>query len=175
LRIRYDTPRFHGLTAAFAVGTDVFNDRDDGLYADAALRWQFDTPDLKLSAGAGYSVSPNDHELSGSMSGVHKSTGGTVTLALGQSDLLGRYHFVKLGLIRQWIPQGDTSFSMDYYDGTDIGGAGSRSKSFGLAIVQQFSKHGIEAFALWRHYDFDAPAAEYFGSTALFAGARWKF
>ena len=175
MRMRYDTPKFRGLTAAFAFGTDVLNDRNGDIYADVALRYQRDTPDLKLGAGIGYSVSPNQTDISGSLSAVHKHSGGSFTLALGESDLMGKYTYAKLGVKRELISQGVTSFSIDYYGGNDFGSKGSNSVSMGLAVVQQVTKWNAEAFALLRWYDFDDNSTDYLGSSALFTGLRWKF
>ncbi|WP_146345487.1 hypothetical protein [Falsiphaeobacter marinintestinus] len=174
LRVRYDTPDYRGLKVSFAVGRDVLDEGDDD-YADVAVRYDGRFRNLRLSAGLGYSRKATEEVTSGSVSAVHHATGANVTFALGHSTSSGKNGYLKLGLIRSWIPAGDTAISIDVYYGSDIVGPGSKSRSVGLAVSQQLDRYNVEIFGLLRNYSYDDLAFDYRNSVAFFTGIRWQF
>ncbi|UWQ90449.1 porin [Rhodobacteraceae bacterium M382] len=174
LRIRYDTPDYKGLKVSFAVGKEVL-DSDDDIYADIAARYEGNFHGVRFSAGAGHSKKGDEDVTSGSLSALHHQTGLNFTMALGHSSVSGQYNYFKLGVFRDLLPMGQTAFSIDVYNGNNITGPGSQSRSIGFAVSQQIKAKNIEIFGLLRHYDYDDQAFDYEASTAFFAGVRWKF
>lgn len=174
LRIRYDTPEYKGLKFSFAVGKDSLNESGN-TYADFAARYSGQFRDIRISAGAGHSMKGDEEVTSGSASALHRQTGLNVTVALGHSTTTGRYNYIKFGLIRKFVAFGDTAISIDLYDGDDIVGPGSNSRSIGLAVSQQIKAKNIEVYGLVRRYDYDDRAFDYQTSMAFFTGIRWKF
>ena len=82
---------------------------------------------------------------------------------------------VKAGITRDYIAAGETSFSVDYYDGNDFVVAGSSTSSVGVAVVQRLDAYNTELYATHRSYDFDDASASYQDLDVTFVGARWEF
>jgi len=72
---------------------------------------------------------------------------------------------------------GATSFSVDYYDGSDmVDTAGDSASSWGIAAVQKFDRRNVEAYVAYREYSYsDTSGRSYNDSNVIMAGARWKF
>ncbi|HBS50187.1 MAG TPA: porin [Rhodobacteraceae bacterium] len=173
LRLRYDTPKWRGFSLAVAAGTDVIDGGDRN--ADIALRYDRVRGDYRISAGLGYAFKEDREVRSGSLSVLHRPSGLNLTAAAGHSSVGGAYGYAKLGRALDLWAMGETAVSPDLYHGTDIAGRASRSRSWGLAVVQSVEARNIEAFALLRRYAHDSPLADYRDATALLAGVRWKF
>ena len=131
--------------------------------------------EVRFSAGVGYSMKGEEEVTSGSVSALHHQTGANITVALGHSTASGQYSYIKLGMIRQLFALADSAFSIDFYNGKDIVGPGSSSRSIGFAVSQQIKAKNIEIFGLLRRYDYHDQAFDYETSTAFFTGIRWKF
>lgn len=173
-RVRYDSPRFHGLTASVALGNEML--RDDGeTNADAALRYEGDVGDFSVAAAIGYSWETRTRVLSGSTSVRHDPSGLNLTAAFGTERDGGGFNYMKLGLRRSLWAVGQTAFSLDWYQGRDIASDGSRATSVGVALVQSFDKVGIQAYALLRQYAFSERSQSYQDSMAIMSGIRWAF
>jgi hypothetical protein len=180
VRVRYDTPSFHGFGLRTSYGEDAFADKDFPLYDVAAwYSGDFDQIDLDAALGYAWNEETDIETLSGSISGLHKPTGISLTLAAAREfnddGIEGRYGYVKLGYQREFFDIGKTFFSVDYYFGSDIAASGSDSNSIGLAAVQNIDDYNLRLWALWRNYAYDDSASEYDDGQAVFGGALFKF
>lgn len=179
LRVRYDTPTFHGFGLRTSYGEDALGEKKDPLY-DIAAVYSGDFEQFDLDAAIGYARNDGSDTdtLSGSISGLHKSSGISLTLAAAREftdGVEGRYGYVKLGYQREFFDIGSTAFSVDYYFGNDIAAAGSDSTSIGLAAVQNIDDYNLQLWALWRNYQYDDDGGEYDDGQAVFGGALFKF
>ena len=179
LRVRYDTPTFHGFGLRMSYGEDALAKRDDPLY-DIAAVYSGDFDQFDLDGAIAYSRNDGSDVdfLSGSISGLHKPTGISLTLASAREfteGTEGSYGYVKLGYEREFFEIGSTAFSVDYYFGNDIAAAGSDSESVGLAAVQNIDAYNLQLWALWRDYSYDDDGGEYDDGQAVFGGALFKF
>lgn len=179
VRVRYDTPTLMGFGLRLSYGEDALAERDDPLY-DIAAVYSGDFDQLKLGAAIAYSRNDSSDLdiLSGSISGLHKPTGISLTLAAAREftdGIEGRYGYVKLGYQRDFFEIGSTAFSIDYYFGNDIAAAGSDSSSIGLAAVQNIDDYNLALWALWRDYAYDDDGGDYDDGQAVFGGALFKF
>lgn len=179
LRVRYDTPTFHGFGLRASYGEDALGKVDQPLY-DIAAVYSGDFDQLELDAALAYSRNDStDLEiLSGSVSGLHKPSGISLTLAGAHEytdGIEGRYGYVKVGYQRDFFEIGKTFFSVDYYFGTDVAAAGSESNSIGLAAVQNIDDYNLRLWALWRDYAYDDDSGDYDDGQAVFGGALFKF
>ena len=179
LRVRYDTPTFHGFGLRTSYGEDALAGLNNPLYDVAAVYGgEFEQLDLDAAIGFSRNEGSDTDILSGSISGLHKPTGLSLTLAGGREyndSVEGRYGYVKLGYQHEFFDIGSTAFSVDYYFGNDIAAAGSDSASVGLAAVQNIDKYNLQLWALWRDYDYDDDNADYDNGQAVFGGAIFKF
>ena len=179
LRVRYDTPIYHGFGLRASYGEDTFGEKEDPLY-DVAGTYAFDSEQFKLNAAL--ALSRNDTTdvdiLSGSGSVLHKDSGISLTVAAGREftdGLEGYYGYTKLGYQRQFFEIGSTAFSIDFYYGKDIAVADSSNNSVGLAAVQNIDDMNLQLWALWRNHHYDDDAGEYDDGQAVFGGAIFKF
>lgn len=189
VRLRYDTPKFRGFSAAVAAGQDKLADteeeRDLGQY-DAALSYANSIDPIELNAGIGYYWNGDDtSRWLGSVSAIHTPSGVNATFAAGRQDEgdvdAGLYWYGKLGLKRDFFTWGSTAMAVDYYSGADIfldedaGIANSTSESWSLALVQHIEPVNTELWFNYRNYDYDDDFSSYEDGQAIFAGARFKF
>ncbi len=65
--------------------------------------------------------------------------------------------------------------SVDVFDGEDYNTNGSDSRSFGLALVQNFDAQNLEIYAAWRRHDYEAPGSNLEVLDSIAIGARLKF
>ncbi|WP_274629847.1 hypothetical protein [Arvimicrobium flavum] len=178
-RVRYDTPKYNGFGLRASYGVDWVADDADAQY-DIAATYDGDFDDFVL--GGAISLSRNETNdtnfLAGSVSGLHKASGISLTLAAGQEDTdgpSGYYGYTKLGYERDFFDIGSTAFSVDYYLGKDIAAEASDSQSVGLAAVQNIDSANLSLWLLWRNYSYDDNNGEYETSQAFFGGALFKF
>lgn len=174
LRVRYDTPKWRGFTASFALGNDEV-EGDGDTNGDVALRYDRIAGDYRVSGGIGFSLKNDTRVASGSLSVLHEPSGVNFTTSAGNSSDGGTYGYVKFGVIRSVFEFGDTAMSVDLYRGNDIAGNESQSTSFGLAMTQAIDARNIELFGVLRRHSYSIPIASYRDATSLLAGLRWKF
>lgn len=179
LRVRYDTPTFHGFGLRTSYGEDALGEKDAPLY-DVAATYSGSFDEIKLDGAIGYAWNTDSdiETLSGSISGLHKPTGISLTLAAAREftdGIEGSYGYVKLGYQREFFDFGSTAFSIDYYFGTDIAASDSDSSSIGLAAVQNIDDYNLSLWALWRNYAYDDNDDDYDDGQAIFGGALFKF
>lgn len=180
LRVRYDTPTFHGFGLRTSYGEDALAEKDSPLYDVAATySGDFDQVDLDAAIGYAWNEDSDIETLSGSISGLHKPSGISLTLAAAREfnddGTEGHYGYVKLGYQREFFEIGPTAFSVDYYFGNDIAAVGSDSTSIGLAAVQNIDDYNLQLWALWRSYSYDDDDGPYDDGQAVFGGALFKF
>ncbi len=180
LRVRYDTPTFYGFGLRTSYGENALAEEDIPLY-DIAATYSGDFDAFKIDAALAYSHNDGSDTdiVSGSISGLHKPSGVSLTFAAANEDVGGNgggyYGYLKLGYQHQFFDIGATSFSVDYYLGKDIAAAGSTSRSVGLAAVQAIDDYNLQLWALWRNYQYEDDAADYDDGQAVFGGAMFKF
>jgi hypothetical protein len=179
LRVRYDTPTFHGFGLRTSYGEDAFGGQNASLY-DVAAVYGGDLEALDLDAAVGFARNEgtDTNILSGSISGLHKPTGISLTLAGGHEFTdgpEGRYGYIKVGYQHEFFDIGSTAFSVDYYFGRDMAADGSDSDSVGLAAVQNIDAYNLQLWALWRNHHYDDSDGDYDDGQAVFGGALFKF
>ena len=179
LRVRYDTPTFHGFGLRTSYGEDALAGLNNPLYDVAAVySGDFEQVDLDAAIAFSRNEGTDTDILDGSISGLHKPTGISLTLAGGREyndSVEGRYGYVKLGYQHQFFDMGSTAFSVDYYFGNDVAAAGSDSASVGLAAVQNIDDYNLQLWALWRNHHYADDADDYDDGQAVFGGAIVKF
>ena len=174
LRVRYDTRERWGMKLSVAYGVPA-SDGKGNRYTDAALRYSTTRASLKLSAGLGYSYKAGNEIMAGSLSVIDAGTGLGFSMSAGHSSSTGIYGYAKASLTRRIWEAGDTSVSLDYYRGSDLTIAGSKSSSFGFAAVQQLRQKNTEIYFLARRHKYSETTVAYQPGDALFAGVRWSF
>jgi hypothetical protein len=179
VRIRYDTPTFHGFGLRTSYGQDLLNEVDAALY-DVAATYSSDTDVLVLNGGIAFSRNEGSDTdiVSGSVSGRHKPTGISLTFAAAHENtptVDASYGYAKIGYQHQFFEIGSTAFSVDYYYGDSLATAGSRSNSVGLAAVQNIDKLNMQLWLAWRNHSYDDDAGSYDDGQAIFGGAIIKF
>lgn len=176
-RVRYDTPTYRGVGFAVSAGQEVLASGNDDEFYDFGLTYNREFGAFKVAGRLGYSIRDSAEELLlGSAAMLHEPTGLSLAVASGrrqQGD--DTYLYVKAGLQRDWVDFGRTYLSLDYYRGDDFQIAGSESTSVGIAAVQKVDRYGLEIFASYRTYAFDAGGAASEDLNVTFVGARWKF
>ena len=179
LRVRYDTPTFHGFGLRASYGEDALAELQNPLYDIAAVYGgEFEEFDLDAAVAFSHNEGTDTDILDGSISGLHKPSGLSLTLAAGREyndSVEGRYGYVKLGYQHQFFDMGSTAFSVDYYFGNDIAAAGSDSASVGLAAVQNIDDYNLQLWALWRNHHYEDDIGDYDDGQAVFGGALFKF
>ncbi|MEO9821408.1 MAG: porin [Paracoccaceae bacterium] len=172
-RIRYDTPTYKGFTGSISLGQD---DQED-----LAIRYKNDYGDYKVAGAISYSTTNSRDRIHGSVSALHNPTGISLTFASGSDDLDSGardpgFNYVKVGYqTNDLLAWGKTAFSIDYYDGSDIGAAGSDSESFALLAVQNIDRYNTEIYAGYRTYSVDSPGQTFQDLDGFLVGARFKF
>ena len=179
LRVRYDTPTFHGFGLRTSYGEDALAELDDPLYDVAATyAHEFDELDFDAAVGFARNEGTEIDLLSGSASALHKPTGISLTVAAGReySDTNeGQYGYAKLGYQRDFFEFGSTAFSIDYYYGEDIAALDFSSASVGLAAVQNIDNLNLQLWMLYRNHHYSDPEGGYEDGQAVFGGALVKF
>lgn len=186
-RIRYDSPSYNGFSIATSYGEEVLAEDADTTQYDIALNYANDSVgDFEIEGGLAVNWTERGgaadrRDIIASVGALHRPTGVSVALATGSRDtdgtnVDGSYGYIKLGYETNIIAAGSTSFSVDYYDGSDMITAGDSAVSFGVAAVQKFDDLSLEAYVAYRQYSYDdTSATSYQDGDALLLGARWKF
>jgi len=175
LFVRYDTPMMKGVVLSAAWG-------EDNVW-DVAARYQTELRPFRFTAGVGYMDDPGRHfrDLRGSASLIHDPTGLYASVAGGLRDddisVLGasglaHFHYVQLGISRQWLPYGKTTLYADYglYKNFNVGDLlradlvspgklviwGTLSETevrrWGFGAEQAFDDSGLLLYAQAHHY-----------------------
>ncbi len=205
--IRYDSPTFFGFNiqadVAQGLGSSSLQNTD-GRY-EVALHYKDEIDGTKIEGGVGYlnreDLNPKtptgaavftnfDSQVAGSVS-VLFPFGLSTTFAAGTRHMQitsnGRddpfSYYAKLGYQtpEPWFSFGKTAFGVDYGETFDLSANGDDGQVFGVAVVQNVDKWGMELFATYRHFWVDEGAnasfrAQDVGNADLFfTGTRVKF
>ncbi|ETW98302.1 MAG: hypothetical protein ETSY1_19210 [Candidatus Entotheonella factor] len=174
-RLGYDSPTFAGFKLSTSWVTDD--------HWDVALRYAGEFGGIKVASAVSYAKREPafDSQVSGSISALHTS-GVNATFASGFRDIDDSeqepyYVYFKLGYTSKFFPAGQSSFSIDYYYGEEIGLIEDESQSIGFAFVQNIDAFATELYIGLRNYDLDRDDASLdlnnvFG---VLTGARVKF
>jgi hypothetical protein len=114
--VRYDTPAMGGFMLSAAFSNDVW---------DAALRYQKGGGGLRFAGGAGYmrDDAMRFEDVRGSASLIHDASGLYASVAGGWRRAAhavpiegddARFHYVQLGIGRQWLASGKTTLYVDH-------------------------------------------------------------
>ena len=176
--VRYDSPAIYGFVLSAAAGeNDVW---------DVALRYRADWNSIRIAAGVGYMDAEeyNFEDVRGSASAMHIPTGlylsMTGSIRDDMSTVVGSddkaiFYFAQLGLKRQFLPYGHTTFYgefgnyKDYTVGkflsadlaADKGYAtwgkvtDSEVRRWGAGIEQSFDAAATILYAQYHHYEAD--------------------
>ncbi|NIZ15068.1 porin [Phaeobacter sp. HF9A] len=179
-RIRYDSPEFAGFTLSASYGEDILSKNADTEQYDIALNYANDdlgdfTVQGALAVNWTDRSGSDTRDTLASAAILHEPTGLSLSVAGGDRDTGGNYGYVKIGYTASLLSVGETSFSADYYDGSDLVSNGDSASSFGVAAVQKFDKQNLEAYLAYREYSYDDTASSYQDGQVILAGARWKF
>lgn len=181
-RVRYDSNNFGGFTFSASYGTDILKEDNDRETYDVAVRYGNDELGafaVEAGIGAAWTEETGQadyRDISGSVALLHKDSGISLAIAGGERDISGSYGYAKLGYAANLISAGKTSFSVDYYDGSDQVTAGDSSESWGIAAVQKIDAYNLETYLAYREYSYsDTSATSYQDASTILAGARWKF
>ncbi len=179
LRIRYDTQSLNGFTLAASYGKQVLAKNADYESYSAAIYYEGEVGTTKVKGAVGYSHT--DFEIGGQQDSTFGSfallheTGVSFNIAAGKRNQKGHYVYGKLGYQHDWLSAGKTALSIDYYRGNDRSSAGSKSTSYGVAMVQYFDDTRIEAYLALRKYKLAETSASYLDASSTIFGVRWKF
>jgi predicted porin len=180
-RIRYDTPAFNGFVVSASYGQNVLVETDDAEVYDLALRWNGDAGDFTIQTALAYAeevepVAPDRQRLSGSATLFHNPTGLNLNVSAGSLRDGPQYAWVRAGWRTDIFAAGTTSFSIDYYKGSDFLSVGSETENYGIYAVQSFDDISLDAYVGIRRFSFgDRSGTAYQDATGLLIGARWFF
>ena len=175
-RIRYDTPKFHGLKLSVSALADS--------QWDVAAHFAKQYEKLKFEAGLGFAdqnAFSKGERISGSFSALHLPTGISLTFASGNDDPdqnnRDDEYFVygKLGYQAHFFKVGKTALSVDFYDGDNIDVNGDDAQVYGFQFVQKLDPLAAEVFLGLRNYVYDRPDRDFDDIFTTLTGARLKF
>ena len=218
--IRYDSPVVGGFILSATWGEDDdwgvglrYAGSFNGISVKAGVGFSsgnlLDTDNLTLLIG-GENNLPTHDDLTGSVSVLHEPTGLFATIAAGsrnwtESQFPGlielndeKYFYVKSGLLRKWLPLGQTAIYGEYYKIWDVGfhfvvpgfdafnaAFNEKAEAFGVGIVQHIDAAAMELYLAYRHYQADdisdfglviAPVVDHdIRYDIVMTGARIKF
>jgi porin-like protein len=212
--IRYDTPTFYGfnLQASLAQGSGPTAPNTSGTLQDStgrfevALHYKNEIEGTKIEAGVGYQdrkgLNPKnpaagavftnfDSEIAGSAS-VLFPFGLSATVTAGSRQMQNNdrndpfTYYAKLGYLTPdpWFSFGKTAFSVEWGEDWDLTVDGDHGQVFGVAVVQNIDKWGMELFAAYRHFWVHEgtgtgaaafPAEDVGNANMFFTGTRVKF
>lgn len=149
---------------------------------DVAVRYQTEQTGFRFVAGVGYRDDPEHRyrEAKGSASLIHEPTGLYVSLAGGVQDNsilsangLAHFHYAQLGISKQWLSYGKTTFYADYglYKNFNVGNplkadlvdpgefviwgmlAETEVRRWGFGAEQSFDMTGLLLYAQAHYYE----------------------
>ncbi|WP_094705357.1 porin [Hahella sp. CCB-MM4] len=172
-RLRYDTPKFGGLT--YSIG--AFN----GGW-DTALRYAGKLGSNKIAAALGYSK-PNGSKVESQINGSASlllENGLNFTIAAGQQSLYSdaedpSSYYGKIGYQASLIDAGKSLFSLDYGVTKDLAAVDDEATATGVQYVQKIDDWATEAYISYHLYSLDRTGSDLEDVNALLVGARVKF
>jgi hypothetical protein len=181
VRIRYDTPAFHGLVAAASL--------IEGNRSDIALKYGNTFANTKVAAEIAY-TSPQDlssgtnaahgNELNASASLLFP-TGISLTGATGDvmASNTGRknphYYYIKPGYQFHYFNAGLSAFSVDYGRYTNFDQNNDTAKAFGLQAIQNIDPLDLALYAAYKQFRLTRPGSNFHTINLILFGALYKF
>ena len=178
LRVRYDSPQIAGFSLSGSYGTKVVPTASGKPGWDAALRYTQNKNNTLFQAGLAFADSGNGKRLVAGSASLLLPSDINFTVAGGRSKSGGvtsRFIYGKVGYKARLNDAGVTALSVDYFHGQNFNSNGSRSRSYGLQIVQNFDYWKTELYLGLRRYEFSELANAYSDSVGIMSGARMKF
>ena len=180
-RIRYDRAFLKGFKFSVSAGAEILEKNNDELNLDVSVTYRGTVGDFQMEGAAGASITRQVRVLTradivGSFSALHVPSGLSLTVASAVDDGNSRLAYLKIGYLADIFSVGPTALSADTYVGKNISVAGSRSKAWGLALVQHLPRPNVQVYLGVRKYDYDdATVAIYRPVKAVMFGTRWQF
>jgi len=180
-RLRYDTPVFEGVMVSASYGQNVLVEADENDYYDLAVRWTGNLSEVAVRSALGYQwIDDPDGKLTervaGSVSLLHEPTGLNFAFSAGNQTNGPSYYWARAGWQTDAWTAGTTSFSVDYYDGSDFLSDGSKTENWGVYAVQDIDALSMNVYAGWRQFAYsDQLGNSYQDANGLLIGARWFF
>lgn len=180
-RLRYDSPSVQGFFVAMAYGIEVLTSGNDDNYYDLTLNYANQFGDIKVSGSIGtayaQTTTSTDRTTAGSISFLDDRTGLNLSIAGGaDANGNGQYYYLKAGWNKQFFDAGVTKLIFETYQGSDYVTNASRSRMWGVAVIQEFDAQRIEAYAGYRAFSYDDKTpTQYLDAGALQIGARVRF
>lgn len=180
-RVRYDTPRLVGLMLSSSYGRNVLVSGDNTNYYDVALRSFNEVGDFSLQSAISYGWEDdpngeNRERVAGSVTVFHNPTGLNLAVSSGSRISGPDYYYARVGWRADLIEVGTTSFSVDYYDGSDFLSDGAKTENYGVYAVQSFDEFSVDIYAGWRRFTYsDRLGVSYQDADGILTGARWFF
>ncbi len=185
--VRYDSPVLNGFILSASWGEDDdyavglrYAGSFNGVSVKAGIGYQngktIDSDALPALLAGGTNAIPDHEEVVGSLSVLHEPTGLFATVASGSRNWLEspfvdgvlldeKYVYVKAGVLRKWLPLGQTAIYGEYYRMWDNGinvltGPLVRSnnlfnetaETLGVGLVQHVDAAAMELYLSYRHY-----------------------
>jgi hypothetical protein len=177
-RIRYDSPSFNGFQIALSAGQDVLTPNNNDKYYDVALKYVREFGGTKVAGGIGFSRRDRNgvdrDDTFGSLA-VKLQNGLNFAFSAGSRKNSGDYTYFLAGYEADWWQGGTTSIAVDYYDGSDFGLAGRKSKSMGVGLNQNIDSISTQVYLGYRKHELSDPGVAYQDVNAVLFGARWRF
>ncbi len=185
-RVRFDTEEFAGgFKVSVAAGREVLKDGDNNKYYDAALRYAADTGNMLIKASfvhnrVDVSGAKGWNATVGSFGLLHKDTGLSGVLTVGDRSDNGNYVYAKAGLQGDWFAFGKTFLSVDAFKsknmkdsaGTALGGG----TAYGIEAVQNVDAANMEVYFGYHQHGYDAASGTIHNNIDAYQlGARWTF
>ncbi len=180
-RLRYDTPVVNGFMASTSYGVNILVDEDDADYYDIALRWTGDFGDFAVRSAAGYQwIDDPDRGLTqrvaASATLVHEPTGLNLAVSTGQQIDGASYIWGRAGWQTGRFGPGQTSLSVDYYNGSDFRVDGARTENYGVYAVYSLESIPLNLYGGWRRFSYsDFSGTTFQDADSLLVGARLYF
>lgn len=173
-RVRYDTPRWMGLSLATSHTAA-------GAW-DVGARYAGKLGPFTLESAFSFARDPAAfNQVSGSISALHES-GLNATFAASARYLtaatpLGNpdFWYLKLGYILVPFSFGATAIAVDYGRNTDILMGGDFGRAVGAFLVQNVDRAAAELYLGLRNYSYDQRGANFDDISVLLTGMRVKF
>lgn len=172
-RVRYDTPRVAGFTAAADYAADQ--------RWSTALRWAGQGAGLRAAAGIGYADPGGDRDwvVAGSGSVLHEASGLSLSVSAGARDNDGRdegvNYYAKLGYQADFFDFGRTFTSIDFTRNDDVAVEDDEAMSVGIVAVQAIRDFGIELYGGYRWHELDRDGTDFEDIHVFSLGSRVRF
>ncbi|MGR3659560.1 MAG: hypothetical protein ACU0CA_00010 [Paracoccaceae bacterium] len=181
MRLRYDSPGYGGFSIAVAYGQEVLKTGDDHHYYGFALNYEETFGDIRIQGAIGSSYNQSSkvtaRTTAGSVTVLDQRTGLNLSVAAGvDATFGGQYVYLKAGWNTRLMSVGQTKFIVEGFQGTDYLSNASKSRMWGLAVIQEFDDQALEIYAGYRAFSYeDRTPDQYLDAGVVQIGARFRF